>query len=206
MLLDPQRPWRHVPLRGIAHRSITAPKMRLLLRQVLAFLKMQALTRTTRRPRSWPPPTSWEVNNSEPSHLTPPMPKTPHLGLRLARRLAGGRPLLYSLVRHSRPARRRSVASPQDFFGLLAGCPGKAPAPLGSADMHRRSPHRSRVVVATGAIPGNLRGFRVRTLRPRAARQHSATTKSKGLFYTLSTSNSTPESEVRLLGCTRRSF
>ena len=55
-------------------------------------------------------------------------------------------------------------------------------------------------------FPGNLRGFRVRTLLPRAARQHSATTKSKGLFYTLSTSNSTPESEVRLLGCTRRSF
>ena len=53
------------------------------------FPEMQALTRTTRRPRSWPPPTSWEVNNSEPSHLTPPMPKTPHLGLRLARRLAG---------------------------------------------------------------------------------------------------------------------
>ena len=46
---------------------------------------MQALTRTTRRPRSWPPPTSWEVSSSEPSHLTPPMPKTPHLGLRLAR-------------------------------------------------------------------------------------------------------------------------
>ena len=152
MLLDPQRPWRHVPLRGTAHRSITAPKMRLLLRQVLAFLKMQALTRTTRRPRSWPPPTSWEVSNSEPSHTTPPMPKTPHLGLRLARRLAGGRPLLYSLVRHSRPARRRSVASPQDLFGLHTGCPGRAPALLGSADMSRRSPHRSRVVVARGAI------------------------------------------------------
>ena len=52
----------------------------------------------------------------------------------------------------------------------------------------------------------NLRGFRVRTPLPRAARQHSATTKSKGLFYTLSASNSTPESEVKLLGCTRRSF
>ena len=204
MLLDPQRPWRHVPLRGIAHRSITAPKMRLLLRQDVSRKRpqMQALTRTTRRPRSWPPPTSWEVNSSEPSHSTPPMPKTPHLGLRLARRLAGGRPLLYSLVRHSRPARRRSVASPQDFFGLHTGCPGRAPALLGSADMSRRSPHWSRLVVARGAIIF----FRVRTLLPRAARQHSATTKSKGLFYTLSASNSTPESEVKLLGCTRRSF
>ena len=154
MLLDPQRPWRHVPLRGIAHRSITAPKMRLLLRLDVSRKRpqMQALTRTTRRPRSWPPPTSWEVNNSEPSHLTPPMPKTPHLGLRLARRLAGGRPLLYSLVRHSRPARRRSVASHQDFFGLHTGCPGRAPALLGSADMCRRSPHRSRAVVRWAII------------------------------------------------------
>ena len=167
MLLDPQRPWRHVPLRGIAHRSITAPKMRLLLRQDVSRKRpqMQALTRTTRRPRSWPPPTSWEVNSSEPSHSTPPMPKTPHLGLRLARRLAGGRPLLYSLVRHSRPARRRSVASPQDFSGLLTGCPGKAPAPLGSADMARRSPHRSRVVVARGAIIFQVSGKLARVQR-----------------------------------------
>ena len=56
------------------------------------------------------------------------------------------------------------------------------------------------------ALHGGGSGFRVRILMPRAARQHSATTKSKGLFYTLSASNSTPESEVRLLGCTRRSF
>ena len=80
------------------------------------------------------------------------MLKTHHLGLRLARRLAGGRPLLFSLVRHSRPARRRLVASPQDFFGLHTGCPGRAPALLGSADMCRRSPHRSRAVVRWAII------------------------------------------------------
>ena len=67
-------------------------------------------------------------------------------------------------------------------------------------------------VAGSGEVGDNLESsetfpnIRVRILMPRAARQHSATTKSKGLFYTLSTSNSTPESEVRLLGCTRRSF
>ena len=55
-------------------------------------------------------------------------------------------------------------------------------------------------VAGSGEVGDNLEssetfwGFRVRILMPRAARQHSATTKSKGLFYTLSTFNSTPES------------
>ena len=115
-------------------------------------------------------------SSSEPDHSTPPMLKTPHLGLRLARRLAGGRPLLYSLVRHSRPARRRSVASPQDFFGLHTGCPGRAPALLGSADMCRRSPHRSRAVVRWAIIwkvpwgPKKL----FQTMRVQGSNPHSA--------------------------------
>ena len=118
-----------------------------------------------------------------------------------------------SAVQPGQAQQARATPVSRESSGLLRASHRVSGQSPGTPRLSRHaSPLPASVAGGSGEVgdnfssPGNLRGFRVRTLFPRAARQHSATTKSKGLFYTLSTSNSTPESEVKLLGCTRRSF
>ena len=116
-----------------------------------------------------------------------------------------------SAVQPGQAQQARATPVSRESSGLLRASHRVSGQSPGTPRLSRHvSPLPASVAGGSGEVgdnfPGNLRGFRVRTLLPRAARQHSATTKSKGLFYTLSTSNSTPESEVKLLGCTRRSF
>ena len=119
-----------------------------------------------------------------------------------------------SAVQPGQAQQARATPVSRESSGLLRASHRVSGQSPGTPRLSRHVSPLPASVAGSGEVGDNLEssetfpnwGFRVRILMPRAARQHSATTKSKGLFYTLSTSNSTPESEVRLLGCTRRSF
>ena len=119
-----------------------------------------------------------------------------------------------SAVQPGQAQQARATPVSRESSGLLRASHRVSGQSPGTPRLSRHVSPLPASVAGSGEVGDNLEssetfpnwGFRVRILMPRAARQHSATTKSKGLFYTLSTSNSTPESEVKLLGCTRRSF
>ena len=117
-----------------------------------------------------------------------------------------------SAVQPGQAQQARATPVSRESSGLLRASHRVSGQSPGTPRLSRHVSPLPASVAGSGEVGDNLESsetfpkFRVRILMPRAARQHSATTKSKGLFYTLSTSNSTPESEVKLLGCTRRSF